>query len=87
MALVCDALSSGVRPRQRTGMDRLMDNLSYDASLGRYFGFDWIAMALTFTAIHLLGSERRAGFLIMSTGNIAWTAIGLWAGSYAMGIT
>jgi hypothetical protein len=52
--------------------------------MSQYFGVDWIAMVLTFTAIHLLGSKRRAGFVVMGTGNICWSTIGIWAGSPAM---
>ena len=52
--------------------------------MSRYFGLDWIAMALTFTAIYLLGGKRRAGFLVMASGNLFWTAIGVSAGSVAM---
>lgn len=41
-------------------------------------------MALKFTAIYLLGSQHRAGFVVMMAGNLCWAAIGVWAGSYAM---
>lgn len=50
----------------------------------QYFGIDWIAMGLTFSAIYLLGNKSRHGFLIMMLGNLCWSAIGLWAHSYAM---
>ena len=50
----------------------------------QYLGLDWLAMCLTFGAIYLLGNKCCTGFLIMSTGNLCWSAIGLWAGSYAM---
>ena len=52
--------------------------------MSQYSGIDWLAMCLTFTAIYLLGSKRRGGFLVMIAGNLCWSAIGLWAGSYAM---
>lgn len=52
--------------------------------MSQYYGLDWVAMVLTFSAIYLLGSKRRAGFVIMGTGNLFWSAIGIWAGSYAM---
>lgn len=52
--------------------------------MSQYFGIDWIAMCLTFSAIYLLGNKRRAGFLVMIAGNILWCAIGTWAHSYAM---
>lgn len=50
----------------------------------QYFGIDWLAMSLTFVAIWLLGNKSRHGFLIMMAGNLCWSAIGLWAHSYAM---
>jgi hypothetical protein len=49
-----------------------------------YLGLDWLAMVLTFSAIYLLGDKSRYGFLIMMAGNLCWTAIGVWAHSYAM---
>jgi len=49
-----------------------------------YLGLDWLAMALTFTAIYLLGNKSRIGFAVMMVGNLCWAAIGLWAHSYAM---
>jgi hypothetical protein len=53
-------------------------------ALSQYYGVDWLAMCLTFTAIYLLGGKRRAGFVVMMTGNLLWCAIGTWAHSYAM---
>lgn len=50
----------------------------------QYFGIDWLAMCLTFGAIYLLGNKSRVGFIVMMTGNLCWSVIGLWAGSYAM---
>lgn len=50
----------------------------------QYFGLDWLAMGLTFTAIYLLGNKSRHGFLVMMLGNLCWSTIGLWAHSHAM---
>ena len=50
----------------------------------QYLGLDWLAMCLTFTAIYLLGNKSRTGFVVMIAGNLCWSAIGLWAHSYAM---
>ncbi|MGH7341629.1 MAG: hypothetical protein ACREKH_14145 [Candidatus Rokuibacteriota bacterium] len=41
-------------------------------------------MGLTYAAIYLLGHKSRAGFLVMMLGNLCWSAMGIWAGSYAM---
>ena len=49
-----------------------------------YLGLDWLAMALTFTAIYFLGNKSRIGFAVMMVGNLCWAIIGLWAHSYAM---
>ena len=50
----------------------------------QYLGLDWLAMCLTFAAIYLLGNRSRKGFVVMMIGNLCWSAIGIWAGSYAM---
>ena len=47
----------------------------------QYFGLDWFAMCLTFLAIYMLGHKSRNGFLVMMTGNLCWSAIGMWAHS------
>ena len=50
-----------------------------------YLGLDWLAIALTFLAIYLLGNiKARKGFIVMMTGSLCWAAIGFWAHSYAM---
>jgi len=49
----------------------------------QYLGIDWLAMCLTFWAIYLLGDRNRYGFIVMIVGNL-WSAIGIWAHSYAM---
>ncbi len=50
----------------------------------KYFGIDWLAMSLTFSAIYLLGSKHRSGFIVMMVGNLCWSAICIWAHSIAM---
>ena len=50
----------------------------------QYLGLDWLAMCLTFTAIYLLGNKSRTGIVVMMAGNLCWSAIGVWAHSYAM---
>ena len=50
----------------------------------QYLGLDWLAKALTFSAIYLLGSKSRMGFLVMMVGNVCWAAIGVWAHSCGM---
>lgn len=56
----------------------------FNHALSQYLGLDWLAMCLTFGAIYLLGNRSRAGFVVMMAGNLCWSVIGIWAGSYAM---
>ena len=56
----------------------------FNHALSQYRGLDWLAMFLTFGAIYLLGNRSRAGFVVMMAGNLCWSVIGIWAGSYAM---
>ena len=50
----------------------------------KYFGIDWLAMALTFGAIYLLGNRSRYGFLLMMLGNACWVAVGVLTQSVAL---
>jgi nicotinamide riboside transporter PnuC len=50
----------------------------------QYMGIDWLAICLTFPAIHLLNHKQRKGYLLMMVGNLCWFTIGLQADSYAM---
>ncbi len=50
----------------------------------KYFGIDWIAMALTFVAILKLGNKSRSGFTTMMCGNTCWVIVGVLTGSIAM---
>lgn len=49
-----------------------------------YFGLDWLAMTLSFTAVWMLGNKRRNGFLLFAAANVTWLGVGVLAGS--MGI-
>ena len=50
----------------------------------KYFGIDWLAMALTFFALWNIGNKNKVGFLIMMCGNLCWVAIGAMSQSIAM---
>ncbi len=41
----------------------------------QFFGIDWLAMCLTFSAIDLLGNKRRSGFVIMLLANLGFFAM------------
>ncbi|GLR12393.1 hypothetical protein GCM10007907_11830 [Chitinimonas prasina] len=49
-----------------------------------FHGLDWLAMALTFTALYLVGNRQRNGFLLMMLGNLVWGVISVWMRSPAM---
>lgn len=49
----------------------------------RYYGIDWIALALNATAIYLLGKKRKAGFSFGVVANLAWIAFAVLAHSLA----
>jgi hypothetical protein len=50
----------------------------------KYYGIDWLAMALTFVALWLIGNKNKIGFMIMICGNMCWVSIGLLSESIAM---
>jgi len=50
----------------------------------QYYGIDWLAMALTFLAIWLIGDKNRKGFYIMMAGNCSWVAVGFLTQSMAL---
>lgn len=49
-----------------------------------YFGTDWLAMGLTFIAIHQIGNKQRSGFIFMITGNCTWVVVGILTDSIAL---
>ncbi len=50
----------------------------------KYYGFDWVAMVLTFTAIYYIGNKNRLGLILMMIGNVCWAVVGIQANSLAM---
>ena len=49
----------------------------------RYYGIDWLALALNATAIYLLGKKRKAGFSLGVVANVAWVVFAVLAHSVA----
>ena len=49
----------------------------------QYYGLDWLAMALTLSAIWLIGNKDKSGFFVHIIGNICWITMGFMAGSLA----
>ncbi len=52
-----------------------------DIDIARYFFLDWMAMALSFTAVWSLGNKRRHGFVIFALANLIWIGVGIMASS------
>jgi len=50
----------------------------------KYYGIDWLAMALTFFALWHIGNKNKVGFIIMMCGNLCWVSIGVMTQSVAM---
>jgi nicotinamide riboside transporter PnuC len=55
-------------------MERLLD----------FYGIDWMAMALNFLAVFLLGVQNKKGFLFFIMANLSWVIVGMMTGSYAI---
>jgi fatty-acid desaturase len=52
-----------------------------------YYGADWAAMALSLTAVYLLGNQARIGFLVFALANVVWVFLGtFWMNSLGIAI-
>jgi hypothetical protein len=47
----------------------------------RYYGADFVGMALSFGSIWQLARKRRSGFLFGATASVAWLVFGVMAKS------
>lgn len=53
----------------------------------RYYALDWLAMALSLTAVYLLGNKNRLGFISFAVANTLWICLGFtMMGSLGIGI-
>jgi hypothetical protein len=43
-------------------------------SFEKYYGFDWLAMILTFYSIKFLKDKSKAGFALGASASLAWLA-------------
>ena len=50
-------------------------------ALFQYYGTDWIAPVLTFTALYLLGEKNRWGFVVGMVGCLCWIMMGVLVNS------
>ncbi len=49
----------------------------------RYNGADWTGFVLTLLSLHMLGDQKRAGFVLGAVACVAWAAFSVQAGSTA----
>jgi hypothetical protein len=53
----------------------------------RYWGLDWLAMALSLFSVYLLGNKNRVGFLVFAAANSTWIFLGLtWMTSLGIAV-
>ena len=53
----------------------------------RYWGLDWLAMALSLLSVYLLGNKNRFGFLVFAAANSTWIFLGLtWMTSLGIAV-
>ena len=53
----------------------------------RYWGLDWLAMALSLFSVYLLGNKNRIGFLVFAAANSTWIFLGLtWMTSLGIAV-
>jgi hypothetical protein len=53
----------------------------------RYWGLDWLAMALSLFSVYLLGNKNRVGFLVFAASNSTWIFLGLtWMTSLGIAV-
>lgn len=50
----------------------------------KYFGVDWVAMALSLYAVYLLGNKNKWGFVAFIISNAMWVYVGFLMDSYAV---
>ncbi len=46
--------------------------------LFKYYGLDWLAMALSIWAVYLLGNKNKWGFISFIIANAMWVYVGIF---------
>jgi hypothetical protein len=46
--------------------------------LSKYYGLDWLAMALSIWAVYLLGNKNKWGFISFISANALWVYVGIF---------
>lgn len=49
----------------------------------KYYGVDWLGIAMMFLSTWLLTRKRRSGFIAGAANNMCWVIFGILAGSIA----
>ena len=44
----------------------------------KYYGLDWLAMALSLFAVYLIGNKNKLGFISYVTANVIWIYLGIY---------
>lgn len=44
----------------------------------KYYGLDWLAMALSLLAVYLMGNKNKVGFIAYITANAIWIYLGFF---------
>lgn len=52
----------------------------------KYYGIDWVAMALSLYAVYLLGNKNKWGFVSFIISNALWIGVGFMMSSYAVSV-
>jgi hypothetical protein len=52
----------------------------------KYYGLDWIAMALSLFAVYLLGNRNKWGFISFIISNAIWVYVGYLTDSFAIAV-
>lgn len=52
----------------------------------KYYGIDWVAMALSLYAVYLLGNKNKWGFVSFIISNVLWVVVGFMMSSYAVSV-
>lgn len=52
----------------------------------KYYGIDWVAMALSLYAVYLLGNKNKWGFVSFIISNMLWVGVGFLMHSYAVSV-
>lgn len=52
----------------------------------KYYGIDWVAMALSLYAMYLLGNKNKWGFVSFIISNMLWVGVGFLMHSYAVSV-